>query len=361
MDEKGAALAFFTPALLHAHRALGELKGICHSLPNPEILLDLVALREGQASSAIENLVTTQDELFRALADGKLFSDAPSTHEGSPVKEVLRYRKAMYAGEKLMREKGGINTNTCIELVREIKANSLSIRTLPGTRIGNDSGHTVYTPPEGENRLRTKLRDWEQYLNGGYEDHGHDPIVAMALGHYQFEAIHPFPDGNGRTGRIVNVLHLVNAGLLDSPILYLSRYINQHRDSYYKGLRGVTERADWAFWVRFIIEATRVTAEETTAEIKAIRELMDDSLLQIRATLGDGVPAERIRNLMFEHAYVKIAMLEQEGVAKRQTGSKYLKALTSEGGGPDLLRAERKGRDIYYRNHRLLEILSRGE
>jgi len=360
-NEKGEVLSFLTPELIAANKALGELKGICYSLPNPDILLDLVALREGQASSAIENLVTTQDELYRALAEGKLFLDRPRTTEGNPIKEVLRYRKAMYAGEEMMRRKGGISTTVCIELVREIKANTFSIRTLPGTRIGNDQGETVYTPPEGEDLLRTKLRDWENYLNGGYESYGHDPIVAMALAHYQFEAIHPFPDGNGRTGRIVNVLHLVNAGLLDRPILYLSRFINQHRDRYYRRLRGVTERGDWMPWVEFIIEATRATAQETISDIKAIKQLMEAALEDIRSALGDGVPAERIRNLMFEHAYVKISMLDQEGVAKRQSASKYLKALTKKGGGPDLLRAERRGRDIYYRNHGLLEILESGQ
>ncbi len=321
----------------------------------------MVALREGQASSAIENLVTTQDELYRALAEGKLFAEAPSAQEGNSVKEVLRYRDAMYVGERLMASKGGINTPVCVEIVREIKAIKISVRTLPSTRIGRDDGSTVYTPPEGEDLLRNKLGEWAAYLNGGYEDYGHDPIVAMALAHYQFEAIHPFPDGNGRTGRIINVLHLVNSGLLDLPILYLSRFINRYRDRYYSGLRGVTERGDWSTWVDFIVEATRVTAEETTADIKAIMSLMDESLYQIRGALGDSVAAERIRDLMFANAYVKIGLLEREGIAKRQTASKYLKALTLEGGGPDLLRPEWRGRDVYFRNHRLLELLSRGE
>ena len=346
------------PALISAHRALAELKGIAHSLPNPTLLLDLVTLRESQASSAIENLVTTQDELYRALAQGVLFSHRTMEREGDPVKEVLRYRQAMYVGQELLAQKKGIGTTLCTEVMRVIKAGGAGIRQYPGTRIGRSDGSTIYTPPQGEALIRTKLRDWENYINGGYLDAGHDPLVAMALAHYQFEAIHPFADGNGRTGRIVNVLHLINADLLRSPTLYLSQYINKERDEYYRGLRDVTEQQAWAPWIRFMVKATEVTARQTIQDIQRINELMEEYLDKIRATLGDRIPAERIRDLMFRHAYVKINMLEREDIAKRQTASRYLHALTAAGGGPDLLRSEVVGREVYFRNHRLLSILS---
>ena len=183
----------------------------------------------------------------------------------------------------------------------------------------------------------------------------------MALTHYQFEAIHPFPDGNGRTGRIVNVLHLVHAGLLPSPILCLSGYINAHRTDYYRGLRAVTESAAWESWVLYVLRAVTATALGTAHDIRTINRLMEAALADIRAALGDRVPAERIRDLAFRNAYLKIGTLEREGIAQRQTASKYLHALTREGGGPDFLRAERRGRDVYFRNHGLLEVLSREE
>ena len=350
-------------ALIPARSSLAELAGLTASLPNPDLFLDLVALREGQASSAIENLVTTQDELYRAIAEGVLFAEEAPAHrtEGTTVKEVLRYREAMYEGYRLLRERPIINTTMCTRIVQQIKGRGIGVRTGPGTHIGRKDGTIVYTPPVGEDTLRGKLRDWERYLNEGNETLEHDPLVAMAVAHYQFEAIHPFPDGNGRTGRIVNVLHLVRAGLLPSPILYLSGYINAHRTAYYRGLRAVTESGAWESWVIYMLEAVTATSRETARDIRAILELMTASLVEIREALGDRVPAERIRDLAFRNAYLKIGTLEREGIAKRETASKYLHALTKDDGGPDLLRAERRGRDVYFRNHRLLDVLSSGE
>ena len=326
-------------------------------------MLDLIALREGQASSAIENLVTTQDELHRAIAAGQLFLDRPSdTQEGSTVKEVLRYREAMYKGWESLQARPIINTTLCTEVVRAIKnVRNLDVRTQAATHIATDAGAIIYTLPSGEPLLRDMLHQWGDYLNGGYEVHEHDPIVAMALAHYQFEAIHPYPDGNGRTGRIVNVLHLINADLIEQPILYLSQYINQNRSAYYRGLRAVTERQAWLPWVRYRTQAVATTARQTIADIRAINALMQEALIEIRVTLGDGVPAERICDLMFQQAYLKIELLERAGIAKRQTASKYLYALTNRDGGPDLLRPERVGREVYFRNHRLLEVLGRGD
>ena len=350
-------------ALIPARSALAELAGLTASLPNPDLFLELVALREGQASSAIENLVTTQDELYRAIAEGVLFAErAPArAAEGTTVKEVLRYREAMYEGYARLRERPIINTTLCTHIVQQIKGRGLGIRTGPGTHIGREDGTVVYTPPDGRDNIRGMLQAWERYLNEEYEALEHDPLVAMALAHYQFEAIHPFPDGNGRTGRIINVLHLVRAGLLPSPILYLSGYINAHRADYYRGLRAITESEAWEPWVLYVLRAVTATSRETARDIRAILELMGTALTEIREALGDRVPAERIRNLAFRNAYLKIGTLEREGIAQRQTASKYLYALTRDGGGPDLLRAERRGRDVYFRNHRLLDVLSRGE
>jgi Fic family protein len=349
--------------LIDARSALAELSGISQSLPNPALLLDLVTLREGQASSAIENLVTTQDELYRAIAEGRLFATPKhnSAREGDPVKEVLRYREAMYKGWELLKKRSIVNTTLCTAIVQEVKGQSIGVRNSEGTRIAKANGDVIYTPPVGEARIRTMLKDWEEYINLNYQDLDHDPLIALALSHYQFEAIHPFPDGNGRTGRIINVLHLVNAGLLPSPILYLSGYINQNRKAYYRGLRAVTENSAWKEWVMFIVRGISVTAKQTIKDIRTIRSQMDVALNEIREALGDNMPAERIRDLAFQNAYIKISNLDREGIAKRQTASKYLHALTREGGGPDFLRPERRGREVYFRNHRLLELLSQGE
>lgn len=238
-----------TPAVLKqvakASRYLGELKGLCESLPDPQLLINTLVLQESKDSSAIENIVTTQDELYKAtLEEGHITNNA--------AKEVLSYREALYAGITLMKERQGlIMTNTMIKIVQTIKQNSSGIRKVPGTALKNAiNGKIIYTPPTGETVIHEKLKALERFINGDIS-FDVDPLIKLALLHYQFEAIHPFADGNGRTGRIINALYLVQQGLLDYPVLYLSSYIVNYKNEYYQLLKEITETGNWENWVMY--------------------------------------------------------------------------------------------------------------
>ena len=224
-------------ASILANRALAKLDGSIKQLPNPSVLIDTIGLQEAKASSEIENIITTHDELYQsAVADRKV--------EDSATKEVLFYKEALWYGYEQVKKRGIITSNLFVKLVQLLKQNQAGIRTLPGTQIKNDqTGEVVYTPPEGESIIRDKLSDLEQFIN--VPDDGLDPLIKMALIHYQFEAIHPFADGNGRTGRILNIIYLVQEGLISLPVLYLSRHIIEHKADYYRKLREVTEKEAW--------------------------------------------------------------------------------------------------------------------
>ena len=237
-----------TPAVLKkvigASRALAELKGAGHVIPNQAILINSIVLQEARLSSEIENIVTTNDELYRALDDERASTSAEA-------REVLRYREALWHGFETLKKKP-LSTRLFVEIVRLIRKTNLDVRKVPGTRIVNNRGEVVYTPPEGEAAIRDKLADLERFIHA---DDGLDPLVKMAVVHYQFEAIHPFTDGNGRTGRILNILFLVERGLLELPVLYLSHYIIRNRPAYYAGLRSVTEEGAWEPWVLYMLDA----------------------------------------------------------------------------------------------------------
>jgi len=334
-------------AALRAGRALAELKGYCQTLPNPELLLNAVSLQESKDSSEIENIVTTQDELYRAAASP---DDLPGG-TSSDTKEVLRYREAMYTGWNALREHNLLTTNTLLRVVQRLKNNQGGIRRMTGTVLHNPkTDQVIYTPPEGEQVIRDKLQELEQFL---HSDSDLDPLVRMALIHYQFEAIHPFADGNGRTGRILNVLFLVQQELLTMPVLYLSAYILANRDDYYRCLRLVTEKAEWEEWILYMLRAVDVTARETLAQVTALQALRQSTYEQVR-TLLRNAPAREITDLLVSYPYVKIQTLINAGVAQRQTSSGYLKAL-AEGG---LLKSVKIGRDLYYINQGLLDLFS---
>jgi len=334
-------------AALRASRALAELKGFCQTLPNPELLLSAVSLQEGKDSSEIENIVTTQDELYRAAASP---DDLPND-TSSNTKEVLRYREAMYTGWSALQNSGLLTTNTLVRVVQRLKNNEGGIRRMPGTVLHNPkTGHVIYTPPEGEAILRNKLHELEQFV---HSDSELDPLVQMALIHYQFEAIHPFADGNGRTGRILNVLYLVQQELLTMPVLYLSRYILANRDDYYRCLRQVTEDGAWDEWILYMLRAVDVTARETLAQVTALQALRQDTYEQVKDLLSNA-PAREITDILVSYPYVKIQTLVNAGIAKRQTSSTYLKTL-AEGG---LLHPLKIGRDAYYINRRLMNLFS---
>ena len=326
-----------------ASRELAELKGVGNIIPNQQILLTGVVLQEARLSSEIENIVTTNDELYRATADD-LFSASPHT------KEVLRYQQALWGGFEKLRERP-LSTNLFIELVEIIKGQQMGIRRLPGTKLTGNDGRIVYTPPEGEDRLRELLANLERFIHD--EEIGLDPLIRLAVMHYQFEAIHPFADGNGRTGRVINILYLVEQGLLELPVLYLSRYIIRNKPDYYEGLRRVTEEQAWEDWLLFILRGVEEMARETRGLIRQIADLMAETG-EIAREKAPKAYSRDLVELIFEHPYCKIRFLEQRGIAKRQTASTYLKAFAEAG----LLYPVKAGREVYYLNKRLLRVLT---
>lgn len=341
------AVELETPLILKkaiaANRKLAELKGLVHSIPNQAILIDGIILQEARLSSEIENIVTTNDELYKAAADEKLATDPQS-------KEVLCYRQALWHGYQQLKTRP-LSTNLFIDLVAIIKNNPIGIRRVPGVRIGNSKGEVIYTPPEGEAIIREKLSNLEQYIHA---DDGLDPLIKLAVIHYQFEAIHPFTDGNGRTGRIINILFLVEKDLLEIPILFLSNYILRTRKDYYAGLRNVTEQGAWVDWILYILEGIDSTATETQDRVKGILDLMKKTK-KIIQTNAPNIYSKDLVEVLFKHPYCKIKFLEDAKIAKRQTASLYLQALEKMG----LLRSLHIGREQYYINDPLLKVLNK--
>ncbi len=327
-----------------ANKSLAELKGAGELIPNQAILIQAIGLQEAKLSSEIENIVTTNDELYRAFAsDGQ--KAEPHT------KEVLRYNDALWYGYYWLKEKQHpLTTNLFEELFRIIKESKSGIRKIPGTKLANDLGEVIYTPPEGETLLRDKLGNLEKYI---YASDAVDPLIKLAIIHYQFEAIHPFTDGNGRTGRILNILYLIEQGLMEIPILYLSRYIIENKKEYYAGLRSVTENSNWKEWVLYILNAVEQTSIDAKKRIVSIRDLMNRDIEIVRDKLPK-IYSKDLLELLYRQPYCKISMLEQAGIAKRQTASIYLKELEGIG----ILRSVKMGRDIYYINDDFLKLLT---
>ncbi|WP_037992012.1 protein adenylyltransferase Fic [Thalassospira permensis] len=302
-----------------ARAALAELKQAGRLLPNQNLLINLLPLLEAKDSSEIENIVTTTDKLFQ-------FAEEDSGADLA-TKEALRYRTALYQGFTKLTDKP-LCTATAIEICSTLKNTPMEIRKIPGTIIGNQTrGEIVYTPPVGENVIRDLLGNWERFLHA--ED-DIDPLIKMAISHYQFEAIHPFHDGNGRTGRILNVLYLIEQQLLTLPILYLSRYIVRNKQDYYTLLNQVTQTGNWENWLLFMLEGVEQTSIWTCEKIAAIRNLMDNTTDHVRTTLPRIYSHELIQ-VIFEQPYCRIANLVERDIAKRQTASTYLKQLADAG------------------------------
>ena len=336
-------------AALRAGRALAELKGYCQTLPEPELLLQAVALQESKDSSEIENIVTTQDELYQAAA----VPDEWTSGVSHPTKEVLRYREAMRLSWQLLQQTGLLTSNTLIRIMQQLKDTQEGVRRLPGTALLNaKTGAVIYTPPAGEAVIRDKLQALEVFL---HDESELDPLVRMALVHYQFEAIHPFADGNGRTGRILNVLYLVQQDLLTLPVLYLSGYILQHKDDYYRCLRQVTEEGRWEEWIVYMLQAVESTAHDTLARVTALQHLRQHTYDQVKAHLKTA-PARELSDLMVSYPYLKIRTLASIDITRRQTAADYLRTLAEHG----MLRAVKVGRDLYYINDALVDLFSRG-
>jgi Fic family protein len=332
--------------LVKASRYLGELNGLCASLPDPQLLINTIVLQESKDSSAIENIVTTQDELYKAASE-----EGTASHG---AKEVLNYREALYIGlEKMQAKKNLLLTNAMVEIVQTIKQNRAGIRNTPGTGLKNAiNGEVIYTPPCCEDVLRGKLTALEQFINDT-ESSSLDPLIKMAFIHYQFESIHPFADGNGRTGRIINALYLVQQSLLSQPVLYLSFYIVKYKADYYQLLRGVTEKNNWHDWVMYMLTAIIETAQLTTEKIRSMLSLKDEIEKQMKEALGSSFSYDLLQ-LMFILPYLKIDLLEKKKLAHRQTASAWLKKLTDAG----IVRPQKIGRTTYYINYKLMELLS---
>src|SRR5450631_1795825 len=332
--------------LAKASRHLGELNGLCASLPDPQLLINTIVLQESKDSSAIENIVTTQDELHKAASEEKTASPA--------AREVLSYREALYVGlEKMKAQKNLLMTNTMVDVVQHIKQNKSGIRNAPGTALKNAiNGEVIYTPPCCEDVLREKLAALEKFINDP-EISPLDPLIKMALIHYQFEAIHPFADGNGRTGRIVNALYLVQQELLLQPVLYLSSYIVKYKTEYYQLLREVTEKENWHDWVMYLLTALIETAKLTTKKIRAMLSLKGEFENQMKMVLGSSFSYELLQ-LMFTAPYLKIEILVKRKIAHRQTASVWLNKLSAA----NILKPHKIGRTTYYINYRLMGLLS---
>jgi Fic family protein len=323
---------------------LAELRGAGSRIPNPGILINAISLQEAKLSSEIENIVTTNDAIYQAASEIKGDHD-PAT------KEVLRYRQALWHGYQAMKARPLLTTNLFVAIARIIKDQpDFDIRRIPGTKIVDSHNRTIYTPPVGEEIIRSKLAGLEKYI---HDDVATEPLVKLALMHYQFEAIHPFHDGNGRTGRILNLLYLLQQGLLDIPVLYLSRYIIEHKARYYALLQGVTERQEWEPWILYLLDAIEVTATSTLEKVNAIMSLMEATAEKIK-TERPSIHSRELVEVLFEQAYARIMFIERGGIAKRQTASRYLKELASIG----VLRAVRRGREVYYINQGLVEVLA---
>lgn len=329
-------------ACIPARAALSELKQAGELLPNQELLINLLPLLEAKASSEIENIVTTTDKLFQFAVEDKLADPA--------TKEALRYRTALKEGFLHLQDRP-LCTNTAVEICSVIKSSQTDIRKISGTALSNQaSGKVVYTPPVGEDVIRKLLSNWENFM---HQEDEIDPLVKMAIAHYQFEAIHPFTDGNGRTGRVLNLLYLIDQDLLSLPTLYLSRYILQKRPDYYRLLTSVTTDSKWQDWIIFMLNAVQETATWTTQKIAGIRSLILDTTVYIQTSLPK-VYSHELVQVLFEQPYCRINNLVENNIAKRQTASAYLKQLCTIG----VLEETQLGKEKLFVHPKLLQLMS---
>ena len=331
---------------IEARTALAELKQAAELIPNQRMLINTLPLLEAKDSSEIESIVTTTDLLFQHAQDDEHHAD-PAT------KEALRYRKALHNGYQSLADRP-LCTGTAVEICRTLKGVNMDIRRVPGTQLANDrTGEIIYTPPEGEDRLRDLLANWERFL---HNETDLDPLVRMAIGHYQFEAIHPFTDGNGRTGRVLNTLYLIQEGLLNLPILYLSRYIIAHRADYYRLLLDVTREQAWEPWLLYMLSAVEETARWTCVKIAAIRRLAEHTTHFVRAQLPKTYSRELV-DVSFEQPYCRISNVVDKQIAQRQAASRYLKELVSIG----VLQEVQVGKEKLFIHPKLMHLLTRDD
>jgi Fic family protein len=308
--------------LANTNRALAELKGYADTMPNKNILINAIMINEAKDSSAIENIVTTHDELYQKMTS--------ANYDNQAAKEVINYRAAIWRGYELIKERQFLSTNMIVEIQSVIEENNAGIRKLPGTVLMNDkTGEVVYTPPSGEAVLRGYLKNLEDYINDD-SIHPVDPLIKLSVIHYQFESIHPFYDGNGRTGRIINILYLVLCGLLDSPILYLSRYIINNKQDYYRLLQEIRETGKWDGFVVFMLAGVEETSVSTMSTIRRINALFNETVSEIKRQLPK-IYTKELAELLFFEFYTKTNYLAAGLNVTRKTAASYLSALEQAG------------------------------
>jgi Fic family protein len=329
---------------ISASRALAELKGAITNLPNPTLFVDTINLQEAQASSAIENIITTQDELFKAsIAERKI--------EDNATKEVIQYKDALWYGFEELDKRLILNTNLFISIMQIIKENTSGIRNTPGTKLTNPlTGKVIYTPPEGEEVIRDKLKELEDFIHAEDEI---DPLIKLALIHYQFEAIHPFTDGNGRTGRIILLLYLKFTGLMELPALYMSDYINNHKQDYYAGLRLVTEKDNWENWILYMLDMVKSTALKARSQIAGIEKLMVKMGAEIQTKVSPKIYSKDLMEVLFKLPCTKRSFLIAAGIGNLKTVGLYLNELEKAG----FLKSVFVGKEKLYLNTELMRIL----
>lgn len=336
-----------------ASRALAELKGVAKTIPNETILLNTLVLQEAKESSEIENIVTTQDDLFKTELDIK---ESKETAGRAAAKEVLRYREAVSYGFNAIRKNKILSATIIKKIQEELELNKAGFRSLPGTHLETNRGEIIYTPPQTKAEIEKYMANLELFINDSSVC-SLDPLIKLAVIHHQFESIHPFYDGNGRTGRIISVLYLVLNNLLDLPILYLSRYITRHKEQYYVLLQNIRDhendnQKDWEEWVVFMLKGIEETANKTVFLVHEIKILMDSYKVVLRDNFGAKYSHELLNNL-FNHPYTKIEFIQNDLQVTRLTASKYLEKIVSSG----LLRKVKMNRQNYYINGKLMDLL----
>lgn len=331
--------------LASAHRALAELKGIVSSIPNENILINTLGLQEAKDSSAIENIITTHDDIFKAELNLDGFKSLNA-------KEVQNYISALKKGFRLITKNKILTNNDIISIQSELEKNNAGFRKVPGTALKNaTTGEIVYTPPQEYDTILDLMRNLEQYINDESMSE-FDTLVKMAIIHFQFESIHPFYDGNGRTGRIISVLYLVMNDLLNLPVLYLSRYIIEHKTDYYKLLQEVRETDNWENWILYMLDSVEQISKETIILIGKIKDLIYEYKNLLRNNYK--FYSQDLLNNLFKHPYTKIEFIENDLGVSRITASKYLNLLAKD----KILRKEKLGTGNYYVNEKLMKILT---
>lgn len=327
-----------------AATALAELKGIAKTIPNQLMLVNAIVLQEAKDSSEIENIITTQDELYKAIAIDKSTMSAAT-------KEVVNYRKAIFLGFNLVEKQGFLSVNDIVSIQQELVGNTAGIRNMPGTVLkNNNTGEVVYTPPQDISEILGLLTNFISHYNE--KEHNLSPLISLAIFHYQFESIHPFYDGNGRTGRILNILYLIMNKLIDIPILYLSSYIIENKPEYYRLLNQTNTTGEWEDWILFMMKAVENTALRTIKKISSIRQLLDKTIANVQQN-APKIYRKELVELLFEQPYAKIDFVVNQLQVERKAASRYLKELEKIG----ILKSQKVGRETLYINKELIEIL----